>query len=154
MRETLFNWIGGCLSDARCLDLYAGTGALGLEALSRGARAVFFLERDPRLAAMLEKRIAEFGADAQVMCDGVEEVLAQATGIRFDVVFLDPPYEAPLEPILELLPGWLAPGAQIYVERSDNGANTLSNLADALPAAILSKESRAGRVRYGLLETP
>jgi 16S rRNA (guanine966-N2)-methyltransferase len=151
-RETLFNWLGGNLSDARCLDLYAGTGVLGLEALSRGARGCTFVERDAKLAQALEDRIAELGAEARVIRGDVETVLAAPTGIRFAVVFLDPPYEVPLEPVLERLPEWLAPGAQVYVERPDNGADTLASLALSVPGAHLLKDSRAGRVRYGLLE--
>ncbi|HEY5623067.1 MAG TPA: 16S rRNA (guanine(966)-N(2))-methyltransferase RsmD, partial [Gammaproteobacteria bacterium] len=136
-RETLFNWLGGNLSGVRCLDLYAGTGVLGLEALSRGARSATFVERDPKLAHALEARIAELGAEARVIRDDVESALTALTGIEFGVVFLDPPYEVPLEPVLERLPEWLAPGARIYVERLDSGADTLADLALALPGAHL-----------------
>jgi 16S rRNA (guanine966-N2)-methyltransferase len=124
VRETLFNWLEGSIAGARCLDLFAGTGALGLEALSRGAREVVFVERDPALA---------------------EHVLQRPAGAPFDIVFLDPPYEVPLEPLLALLPAWLAPGAVVYLERHRGQA-----WPDLAGFGRLRKRSRAGRVSFGL----
>lgn len=151
-RETLFNWLNAGLVGARCLDLFAGTGALGLEALSRGAREAWFAERDPRLLEALRDRIADFGANATVIGDDVGKVLSRSRNEPFDLVFLDPPYEDPLEPLLAALPPWLAPQAKIYVERSGSADDALKRLTTAAPGLDLVKESRAGAVRFGLLE--
>lgn len=151
-RETLFNWLSANLVGARCLDLFAGTGALGLEALSRGAKEAWFVEKDPRLQEALRDRISDFGAIARVIGDDVHSVLSRPMKESFDLVFLDPPYEDPLEPVLAALPRWLAPRAKIYVERSNSADDALKRLITAVPGLDLVKESRAGAVRFGLLE--
>lgn len=151
-RETLFNWLSAGLVGARCLDLFAGTGALGLEALSRGAREAWFVERDPRLQEALRDRLSDVGANARVLGDDVDRVLSSSMNEPFDLIFLDPPYEDPLEPVLAKLPRWLAPRAKIYVERSSSADDALNRLITAAPGLNLVKESRAGNVRFGLLE--
>lgn len=151
-RETLFNWLAAALDGARCLDLFAGTGALGLEALSRGAREAWFVERDSRLQDALRERISDLGANATVINDDVERVLSRSTNETFDLVFIDPPYEDRLEPVLAMLPPWLAPGAKIYIERSNSADDALEGLVAAIPGLDLIKQSRAGGVRYGLIE--
>lgn len=119
MRETLFNWLGPRAIEARCLDLFAGSGALGLEALSRGAREVVFVERDAAAARELKKHVEEWGAPhARVEQADAERFLAKSSE-AFDIVFLDPPFGADLLKLtaerLESA-GWLAPDALIYVE--------------------------------------
>ena len=153
VRETLFNWLSPVISGARCLDLFAGTGVLGLEALSRDADDVWFVEVDPSPVRSLEKQIDEFEVTAKVLCEDVSTVLDWPASEQFDVVFLDAPYELGLESILAKLCPWLAPRARIYVERPDiSGAGgDLDRIAAALPGAVLLKQGRAGRVRYGLL---
>jgi 16S rRNA (guanine966-N2)-methyltransferase len=119
VRETLFNWLGPRVLDARCLDLFAGSGALGLEAISRGAREVVFVERDGAAVRELKKHIDEWGApQARVEQADAERFLAKSSE-AFEIVFLDPPFAAGLlAKTAEQLEsgGWLAPNALIYVE--------------------------------------
>jgi 16S rRNA (guanine966-N2)-methyltransferase len=145
VRETLFNWLRDIVPGARCLDLFAGTGVLGFEALSRGAAEVWFVERDTALVAALKAQAATFGATPRVLKQDVASLLRSIPPVRFDVVFLDPPYAEPVEPLLALLPPWLAPGASVYVERPR---------APGLPeigAAEWWRRAHAGAVEYGLL---
>lgn len=117
VRETLFNWLQPVLAGARCLDLFAGTGALGIEALSRGARTVCFVERDAGLAAALRANLE------RLRVQGGEVVQADALAFLahsprlFDVVFLDPPYGAGAwTAAAAALQPWLTPRARVYVE--------------------------------------
>jgi 16S rRNA (guanine966-N2)-methyltransferase len=158
VRETLFNWLMPVLAGARCLDLYAGTGALGLEALSRGAADCWFVERDARLGAALEATLLRFigrgstGPDAapargRVLVTDALRWLDRPPPNAFDVVFLDPPYAAGnLGDLCKLLArGWLAPVAWVYLETSH------SQEFPVLPAGWqLHRESQAGDVRYAL----
>jgi 16S rRNA (guanine966-N2)-methyltransferase len=154
VRETLFNWLSPVIQGARCLDLFAGTGVLGLEALSREAGDVWFVEANPSLVRSLEGQIAELEVTATILCEDVSAVLDWPVSQQFDIVFLDAPYELPLEPILTKLSPWLAPRARVYIERPEiSGAGgDLDRVAAALPGAVLLKQRRAGRVRFGLLE--
>ncbi len=151
VRETLFNWLQFELAGARCLDLFAGSGALGIEALSRGAGEAVFVERDAVSARAIRDLLA------QLRCDRgrVEQVDALAWLERgppaskpFDIVFLDPPYgEAWLPVLAEKLEqgGWLAPGAWIYLE------DPAVRGVPPLPAAwTLLRSKRAGDVGYHL----
>ncbi len=120
VRETLFNWLTGVTPGARVLDLYAGTGALGLEALSRGARQACFVERESRIAQGLDTNLATLGAGdrGRVAAQAAEAFLA-GPAMPFDLVFLDPPFRQELaEAACVALEenGWLAPEAWIYVE--------------------------------------
>jgi 16S rRNA (guanine966-N2)-methyltransferase len=143
VRETLFNWLQPRLASARVLDLFAGSGALGLEALSRGASQVSFVERD-RAAAAAIRQLAEEWRECTVTVDCADAVawLKRVTPVAqpFDIVFLDPPYDSPLlAAAAEALvsSGALAPDARVYVER---------RARDPLPALPDSwKELRAGR---------
>jgi 16S rRNA (guanine966-N2)-methyltransferase len=121
VRETLFNWLMPYLPGARCLDLFAGTGALGIEASSRGAGEVVLVECDPLLADSLRKELARLKVtSAQVFAEPAERFLA-GRARRFDIVFLDPPFAAGLwTPIAQQLEqsGWLAEHAMIYIETS------------------------------------
>jgi 16S rRNA (guanine966-N2)-methyltransferase len=145
VRETVFNWLRDVVVGARCLDLYAGTGALGFECLSRGAAEVWFVERDATLAEALHATARLLGATPHVVRRDALAFLREPPAARFDVVFLDPPYAQPLEPLLELLPRWLAPQASVYVERPRAAG------LPGVPEAEWLKKSYAGAVEYGLL---
>lgn len=129
VRESLFNLLSARLDFAglRVLDLYAGSGALGLEALSRGAASALFVEADGRAAAVIERNIAALGVDGAVVRRGaVAAVLAGAPGRPADLVFADPPYElsnAEVEATLTALTdnGWAASGGVAVVERPAGG---------------------------------
>jgi 16S rRNA (guanine966-N2)-methyltransferase len=145
VRETVFNWLRDALAGARCLDLYAGTGVLGFEALSRGAAEAWFVERDAELVEALQSTGRQLGVTPRVVRRDALAFLREPPTARFDVVFLDPPYVQPLEPLLELLPRWLTAQALVYVERPRS--------AGLLPVAGAQwvKQSYAGAVEYGLL---
>jgi 16S rRNA (guanine966-N2)-methyltransferase len=128
-REGLFATvlaIRGPLDGARVLDLYAGSGAVGLEALSRGASDVLLVESDPRAARVIRRNIETVRLPgARLLTDRAERVLARGPGTDppRDVVFADPPYAAPDEEVRRVLNalrghGWLAPGALVVVERA------------------------------------
>ncbi|MFQ1001387.1 16S rRNA (guanine(966)-N(2))-methyltransferase RsmD [Modestobacter sp. SSW1-42] len=125
-REGLFNSLGSLLDldGARVLDLYAGSGALGLEALSRGADEAVFVENGAGVLPVLRANIAAVGLPGAVVLPGsVPTVVAGAASAPFDLVFADPPYVTPVEQVLDVLGslvarGWLAPDAVVVVERS------------------------------------
>ena len=117
VREALFSMLGD-LSGARVLDLYAGTGALGIEALSRGAASALFVERDPRAAAAIEENLRSLGLDDPVHRQDALRFLTRGEG-TFDLVFCDPPYDSVPRiagPLAERLPALLARGARIVTE--------------------------------------
>lgn len=145
VRETLFNWLQESIAGARCLDLFAGTGVLGFEALSRGAREVWFVERDRALVAGLQATAAKLGTAPRIIARDALAFLRERPVARFDVVFLDAPYAEPLEPLLASMLPWLAPHALVYVERAR------SDGLPAVPAAEWRKRGHAGAVEYGLL---
>jgi len=119
VRETLFNWLAPILPGARVLDLFAGSGALGLEALSRGGREALLVERDARLAESLRLTVARLRAEDEarvVAADALAFLRAPLHG-RFDIVFLDPPFAAdPWPAVFAALPAWLAEDAWLYLE--------------------------------------
>jgi 16S rRNA (guanine966-N2)-methyltransferase len=125
-REGLFNSLGTLvdLEGAAVLDLYAGSGALGLEALSRGAQTVVFVESSPKVLPVLRANLAAVGlAGGRVLAGSVPTVVAGPAPARFDVVLADPPYATAAEEVQEVLRtlvggDWLAPGAVVVVERS------------------------------------
>lgn len=148
VRETLFNWLQASVSGARCLDLFTGSGALGLEAASRGAARVVLVERERVLATALRATVARLeGAASSVEVIETDALhwLAQVPAQSFDIVFLDPPFAAPdWEVILALLPRLLANAAWIYLESSVNAA-------PQVPAGwTLHREGRTREVRYAL----
>ena len=97
VRETLFNWLAPHLDGARCLDLFAGTGALGFEALSRGAGSCDFVERSPQAVRQLRANVDLLGAcNATVVQDDALDFITRFSGMPYDVVFLDPPFAADL----------------------------------------------------------
>ena len=151
VRETLFNWLSPEIRGARCLDLFAGSGALGLEAVSRGAREVVMLDRAEPVVQALRENVRRLGAP------GVNVVRADARrwlageGEAFDIVFLDPPYaEDLLAPSCSLLAanGWLSPLARVYLE-----ARASRGFPELPPDWRLTKEKSTGQVRYGLAQT-
>jgi 16S rRNA (guanine966-N2)-methyltransferase len=145
VRETLFNWLGQWLDGLACLDLFAGSGALGFEAASRRAARVVMVENDRAAFAVLEKTKAAIGAGQVelIFGDGVQQL--KQIQQRFDVVFLDPPFgQNALPAVLRELPARLAPGARVYVEAED------AVRAHAPWAEI--RGARAGQVSYQLLE--
>ncbi len=148
VRETLFNWLGASIRGAQCLDLFAGSGALGLEALSRGAAHVTFVERDAVAARELRMRLAQWqAADARVeRCDALHYLAGEAR--PFDIVFLDPPFGSGLlvraAGLLEER-RWLRAGARIYVECAAR-----EGLPPLPPAWRPLKAKQAGEVGYHL----
>lgn len=145
VRETVFNWLQTRIEGARVLDLYAGTGALGFESLSRGAAEAWFVEQDARLVEALKTQAETLGAKPRVVRQDAAAFLRGRAVQRFDVVFLDPPYAVPVEPLIDLLPAWLAEDGVAYVERP---------LPPGLPELNVGewhRRSHAGAVEYGLL---
>lgn len=148
VRETLFNWLQAYLPGAACLDLFAGSGALGLEAASRGAGRVVMLDSAPRVAAQISANIELLGlSQARVHCaDALDWLAGEAQ--PFDILFLDPPFAGNLLPqCCRLLAdgGWMRPGAHIYIE-TDAGGDSF-----APPSQWeLLREKRAGQVSYRL----
>lgn len=125
VREALFNAleVAGEIDGARVLDLYAGSGALGLEALSRGAADAMFVEADRRAVEVLRGNVAELGLGGTVRHGSAEQVSGEAAPEPFDLVLADPPYAVDggsLAAVLTALAasGWLAEGALVVVERA------------------------------------
>lgn len=149
VRETLFNWLGQDLRGWRCLDAFAGCGALGFEAASRGAREVLMIERDPALAASLRDVQSRLGATmVRIECTDALAWMARHTGEPFDLVLLDPPFAAGLhESALAAARPLLAPAGSLYLE-SDRPLEPSALEAIGLR---LHRHSRAGRVHAQLL---
>lgn len=154
VRETLFNWLGQDLTGRRCLDLFAGSGVLGLEALSRGAVAVTFVERSRHTCRALAQSAEQLGAvDFKLFCCDAIEFLRPRREQRsdpdasalFDVIFLDPPYgEGWIEKVLPSLDQVVAPDALLYFE-ADYAMTEMAGWA-------ILKAAKAGMVYYGLAQ--
>jgi 16S rRNA (guanine966-N2)-methyltransferase len=147
VRETLFNWLAPVIEGARCLDVFAGTGALGIEALSRGASDVDFLERDSRLASLLRENLTRLRQRADVRVADALAALAEAPARSYDIVFLDPPFTVDLWESAALAlesNGWLAANAFVYVESPADRTLSLP------PTWTLHRQGKAGAVRYAL----
>jgi len=147
VRETLFNWLMNRIAGARCLDLFAGSGALGLEALSRGAASGVFIDQERQVVEALRAHLESLhAANGEVL---QSEALAFLRGPRqaFDIVFLDPPFASPLlaeaASALEQH-GWLAPQAHIYTEYPADFAPQLPDTWEVI------REGHAGRVGFAL----
>ncbi len=151
VRETLFNWLMPKLAGARVLDAFAGSGALGLEAVSRGAAQAVLIERDVGLAGALRQAVGRLGAESQVRVEGADALawLADAPAEPFDLVFLDPPFADGLwDAALRALPRHLADDAWVYVESPREQAPAVP--PDWLP----HRESQTRDVRYALYRVP
>jgi 16S rRNA (guanine966-N2)-methyltransferase len=142
VRETLFNWLGQTLDGLSCLDLFAGSGALGFEAASRGARRVVMVEQDRSVFQSLRKTRETIGApNVEIILDDAFAYLRK--GQAFDVVFLDPPFrQNALPAVFRQLNG--APGVRVYVESGEP-------FSPSAPWREL-KRARAGQVSYQLFE--
>jgi 16S rRNA (guanine966-N2)-methyltransferase len=145
VRETLFNWLGQTLHGRTCLDLFAGSGALGFEAASRGAEQVTMIEKNHAVFQALQDNLKKLGC-ANVFIqpqDGLEFALRDTR--CYDVIFLDPPFQDSYLPkLLEILPPRLNKNGVLYVESGE---------AVDIPAPWrIKKSGMAGRVRYQLLD--
>ena len=148
-RETLFNWLAFHLAGSDCLDLFAGSGALGLEALSRGAAQATLVDHTPALAKALRDNLRLLKCtSAEVVCSDVESYLRQRNRPPFDIVFMDPPFrQGWLEKLFPLLEeqAWIKPGGWVYVEHESELATP------AVPASWqLHRQKSAGQVTYCL----
>ena len=144
VRETLFNWLGQTLHGRTCLDLFAGSGALGFEAASRGAERVVMVEKNPAVFRALQDNIEKLGcANVFIQAqDGLEFALHDAK--RYDVIFVDPPFQSGYLPrLLEILPQRLNENGVLYVESGMQ--------IDAVQPWQVLKSGRAGHVHYRLL---
>ncbi|MFD0739498.1 16S rRNA (guanine(966)-N(2))-methyltransferase RsmD [Lysobacter koreensis] len=147
VRETLFNWLAPMLPGARVLDLFAGSGALGLEAVSRGAAAAVLVERDPGLAEALRTVAARLpgGEALRVVQTDALAWLGSAPTQAFDLVFVDPPFAAGLwDAVLPALLPWLSADAWLYLETPGEA------VVDMPPPWALHREGRTREVRYAL----
>ncbi len=147
VRETLFNWLMPRLGGARVLDLFAGSGALGLEAVSRGAAQATLVERDAALSRQLRESVAKLGAQEQIAVVQADALqwLRQPAGALADIVFIDPPFADGLwEAVIAGLPSHLAADAWLYVESP-------ADRAPKMPAPwLLHREGGTREVRFAL----
>jgi 16S rRNA (guanine966-N2)-methyltransferase len=145
VRETLFNWLGQTLHGRTCLDLFAGSGALGFEAASRGAERVMMVEINRTVLRSLQENVNKLGCPNVVVVgqDGLE--FASRNEQRYDVIFLDPPFQSDYLPkLLEVLPQRLNEHGMVYVESA--AAITVP------PPWQIIKSGKAGLVHYQLLQ--
>ncbi len=149
VRETLFNWLGQDMDGQTCLDLFAGSGALGFEAASRGADRVVLVEKEPKVASLLQENAKMLQAAPRVEIvkgDGLQYLTS--TTVKFDVIFLDPPFKKGwLDRIIPLLPRVLKEDGALYIEAE--------NKIEALPPPLADwhvvRSGKAGEVHYHLL---
>ena len=149
VRETLFNWLGQDLTGLSCLDLFAGSGALGFEAASRGADRVVMVDSSPKVLAALaaNARLLNAGERLQIVrADAVKFASSlPSAGSRFDVLFLDPPYQQGwLDRVAPLLPQLLAADGVVYVE-AEQGLESCGDWRTV-------RHGRAGQVCYHLMQ--
>lgn len=150
VRETLFNWLRDDIEGARCLDLFAGSGALGFEAASRGAARVVQVDAGSSVCTALRQSCALLAADQVVVIQDNVRHFLNGPAQPFDIVFLDPPFRRGwLQPIGMMLErrGWLASRALIYIE------SERELRLDGLPATwACLRQGQAGEVAYGLYQ--
>lgn len=149
VRETLFNWLAADIRDARCLDLFSGSGALGLEALSRGAAHCDFVDSNPASSAQIRRHLQDLEAEALGSCHTAlaSDFLARAHQ-PWDIVFIDPPFgQALVTPSCDLLQArrLLTEGACIYVETGAGGT-----VPEPPASWLLHRDGTAGAVNYRL----
>lgn len=150
VRETLFNWLQAEITDARCLDLFAGTGALGIEALSRGAQFVTFCENNHRAASQLHKQLAilEVKAMAEILCINANTWIQKPAVQPYDIIFCDPPFRKrwAVEHLEYLIKNkFVHQNSLVYLETEQNFE------ISALSLWAVVKERVAGQVAYRLL---
>ena len=144
VRETLFNWLGQDLTGMACLDLFAGSGALGFEALSRGAASVVMIEKNPAVLRALRDNAHKLGATGLTVVRGDALEFARGARSRYDVAFVDPPYRLGMQvAALDLLRGLLTEGGRVYVESAA--------VFEAPRGWAVLKRARAGNVHFHLL---
>ncbi len=148
VRETVFNWLQGVIEGARCLDLYAGSGALGFEAASRGAGQVVLVDADTRVATRLREHVTALGAEQIEVVHASAQSYLATTPEPFDIVFLDPPFRQGLLAEVVAMLGTrtlLKPGGYVYMEAE-------AELGEpALPDGWeLVRSKKAGDVGYHL----
>jgi 16S rRNA (guanine966-N2)-methyltransferase len=149
VRETLFNWLGQELDGFNCLDLFAGSGALGFEAASRGAASVTMVELAPKVMAHLRatQEKLRFANVKLVAADALKLAQSASASTRYDLVLLDPPYrQGWLERLEPIIPALLAPGARLYLE-AENAVESFAGLTRI-------RQGKAGQVHYALFEKP
>lgn len=150
MRETLFNWLQGHIAGSRCLDLFAGSGALGLEALSRGAAEVVFIEKHPAAVKTLRNNLELLGAtQAQLVHNDALRYLSTSSE-PFDFIFLDPPFHQQLiPPVLTALltKGLLKPTGMLYLEQEIEATNDFANFG-----LLTQRRTAAGQTQSFLLK--
>lgn len=150
VRETLFNWLQTDVPASRCLDLFAGSGALGFEAASRGAKEVVMVEKSAAASKILQQNIEKLVASQvkllkQDALAYLQQLSTVAEPLKFDIVFLDPPYQSELlQPIVGLLA--LPAGAKVYLEAKKG------DVIDIPSNWLLLKDKMAGQVHYRLYE--
>ena len=147
VRETLFNWLGQDLTGKRCLEPYAGTGVLSLEAISRGATLAVAVDRSAKLIDALRATAADLGAAALEVHRAEARAFLAAERRSFDAIFLDPPFaDEPWDWLLPACAARLAPGGFVYVEAP--------RAVDAPPPLVPLRRDRAGQVYYHLFVLP
>lgn len=153
IRETLFSWLGSRLHNAYCLDLFAGSGILGLEALSRGATQVTFVDSDAQVIRSLEKVVSSLHLDKNKVHVSLlnQNALLPITPAPkpYDIIFLDPPFQSDLLnqciPLLKQY-GYEKPGTWVYIEQQQTQALSLPLHWESI------KQGKAGHVSYQLIE--
>ena len=145
VRETLFNWLEQDLTGKHCLDLFAGSGALGLEAASRGAEQVVLVENNREAFRALQKNCEKLPCThAELRCEDGLEYLRRGNK-RYDVIFVDPPFSSDLLPrVMQIVAGKLTEQGLLYVETGQ--------LFEPGAPWIVMKRARAGQVHYQLLQ--
>ncbi len=153
VRETLFNWLQGRVAQTRCLDLFAGSGILSIEALSRGAQHITLLEQDPSTHRHLSQQFARLSLPTghyALLRQDAFEFIKQSPQNPYDLIFIDPPFATDqYEPLRDLIleNNLLAPGGLVYVEAPQ--AQILEKFSNE--TLSMHRQSRAGQIFYGLL---
>ncbi len=150
VRETLFNWLSPNIRGSRCLDLFSGSGALGLEAASRGAEYVFLVDKSPEITTALKNNVALLKAEStvNVICDHAENFIANHQQRTFDIIFIDPPFAQKelLKLTHHLVKNQISqPNTQIYIETDRH-----NNSPDLPECWSLLREKITRQVRYQL----
>ncbi len=148
-RETLFNWLSQPVPGSHCLDLFSGSGALGLEALSRGAASATLVDHTPELTRALSQNLRLLGCqNGEVVCQSAEQYLSTRPHRAFDILFMDPPFRQGWpETLMPMIAnnGWVAPGGWVYIEHESE-----KELTEVPDGWHLHRQKTAGQVSYCL----